>query len=107
MVDTIFAVVNLIGSQKNIVIPIKWIESFNTTSMANDGINQSMIHKIFYSKNQSEMADFKLPTNPLYFNERGCYLARAHKLFGEKTILQSQLISSYKLFNKFNGFRFI
>lgn len=68
----LFAVVYLIENKINVVIPIKWILSFDAVSMANDGLNSFKKHTIFYSNNKSDCADF---TN-------ACHQAYMCKIFG-------------------------
>lgn len=82
-----FAAICFDESQINLVIPFKWIYSFNPVNWLNDGINPSLPHKIFFSNNFDEKPNFNLPIGT--FSEDchdvgGCYMARIRKLFGNK-----------------------
>lgn len=68
---------NLVNSNKNIVVPIKWIQSIDLGKICNDGLNHSIIYKIFFSSNKYENPDFNSEAIKSDFEaQRGIYEAR-------------------------------
>lgn len=65
------------NSNKNIVIPIKWIYQIDLGNICNDGINHSITYKVFFSANKFETPDFNSKVIENGFGaQRGIYKAR-------------------------------
>lgn len=78
-----FAAIYL-DSQRNLVIPLRWIFSFELKKWVNDGINPSSQYKIFFSQDANETPNFSLPINVgEFYGQTGCYIAQIRKLFGK------------------------
>lgn len=79
-----FAVITLEITKKHLVLPINWINQINFATQAERGVNCEETHVVFYSKNETKCADFRLPiANSFEPNNDACYLARINKFFGE------------------------
>lgn len=77
-------------------VPIKFIKEFNPIGMANDAIDQSETHLVFFSKNFDESPNFDADLKTDFDEEQpGCYEARFLKFFGKNrnfpTILSALL----------------
>lgn len=71
--------------QKNSVIPLRWVYSFNPENWINDGMNPSESHKIFFSRNIEDNPNFNSETKSSLDGESGCYSATIRKLFGKQS----------------------
>lgn len=73
-------------------IPIKFIKNFDPIRTANDAINQSDTHVVFYSENYDEQPKFNLGLRSKFDNRiQGCYNARILKFFGENNTNVSKI----------------
>lgn len=79
-----FSVVIFEESLEVKTIPIKFIKNFDPIRTANDAVNQSDTHVVFYSENYDEQPKFNLGLRSEFNNTiQGCYNARILKYFGE------------------------
>lgn len=78
-----FAAVTLEISKKHLVLPINWVNQINLASQAEYVVNGEETHAVFFSKDDTKSADFRLPISLLFdANNDACYLARINKFFG-------------------------
>lgn len=79
-----FAVVTLKPSKKKLIIPAKWIYSFDIVQALNYGLSKTKSHIIFYSQNLQIEPNFRLPVRDLFAeNIDGCYQANIWYLMGK------------------------
>lgn len=78
-----YAVVTLEINKKNIVVPIQWINNFNLSNAANNGVNSSIPLTVFYIDNFDANPNFLLPLETVFDKkEPKCYKVRLKKVFG-------------------------
>lgn len=88
-----FLVVTLEKCVKNIVVPIKWVQSIDIDNLINGGINLSQTHIVFYST-KKEDPDFSLECDRVNFidgNARGCFYGRIIEFFGKELFLTNMI----------------
>lgn len=79
-----FAVVKLSQSTEKLVIPVKWIYSFDIVQALNYGLSKTKSHIIFYSPNLQAEPNFRLPLRDSLENgSDGCYKAHFKYLLGK------------------------
>lgn len=82
-----YFVVNIIKTNENIVVPFNWIQNIRLGEISNNGPNASIIYKIFYSLDLSEIPDFNaVEIKSVCDGQRGCYKARLLWFFGKKAV---------------------
>lgn len=90
-----FAVIILSKSKKKLVIPIKYVYSFDVTQSMNYGISHTKDHRVFYSKNFEGEPNFKLPLQDEFEEHKcACYQAKILHIFGKfyyVSIFQSKI----------------
>lgn len=76
----------LVKSKQKLVIPTKWIFSFDILQIFYRGLSPTKLHKIFFFNDESCEADFNLPVRD-DFDETvpACYLAQIKGTFGRKS----------------------
>lgn len=79
-----FFVVKSKDSNEKLVIPVKWIYSFDIVQGLDYGISKTKSHIIFYSPKLQVQPNFRLPLRDRFENGRdGCYKAHICYLLGE------------------------
>lgn len=82
MVKT-WVVVNLIECRRNVVIPMKYVYTFERYAAYNRRINGNQVYLIFYSRDHTKNANFFLPKLKSFSEaDDACYYAKLLKCFG-------------------------
>lgn len=87
-----FAVIFLFEANQNLVIPVKWIKSFDIIQAINRGISHTKVHKVFYCNDFSLEPNFNTPMRQEFQAENtGCYDANIKYIFGKPFISTSKI----------------
>lgn len=79
-----FATIILAESHERLVIPLKYILSLDVVQIYNRGISRTKKHIIYYSNDDSDEPNFRLPIRSDFNdNEPACYYAHILNVFGK------------------------
>lgn len=79
-----FAVVILNISKKKLVIPLKWVYSFDIIQSLNYGISHTKNHLFFYSKDSTIEPNFRCAIKTAFDEENNsCYYGKILYVFGK------------------------
>lgn len=66
---------------ENQIVKAAWIEKIPILNMFKNGINTNIHHKIYFSTDQDDQPDFKLPISYRLCDEPACYRGYLVKCF--------------------------
>lgn len=80
----LFVNVFLIKSEKNLIVPLNWVQNLEVVDLLNNGVHSGAVYNTFYSMDNKAVAAFNLPiSNHFIPGTTALYECNIRRVFGK------------------------